>query len=133
MYRNRFWSDLVMGHELGSATDIDRLLVSSGLSTPIFSLIGNDDFWSCHTDCRPKLLPKKKQFRLFLDISARLSRIPNMFGPAHAKVCHGQCFQFSSPNLQWLTRFDFKEPLSALWLAQLVYQFNLWRPWTYLW
>ena len=23
-------------------------------------------------------------------------------------LCHGQCFQFSSPNLQWLTRFDFK-------------------------
>ena len=27
MYRNRFGSYLVMGHELGSATDIDRLLV----------------------------------------------------------------------------------------------------------
>ena len=50
MYRNRFFvfvfvfvfdlSYLVMGHELGSATDIDRLLVSSGLSTPIFTLIG---------------------------------------------------------------------------------------------
>ena len=49
------------------------------------------------------------------------------------RIVPGQCFQFSSPNLQWLTRFDFKEPLSALWLAQLVYQFNLWRPWTYLW
>ena len=33
-----------MGDELGSATDIDRLLVSSGLSTPIFTLIGNNDF-----------------------------------------------------------------------------------------
>ena len=39
-----------MGDELGSANDIDRLLVSSGLSTPILTLIGNDDFWSCHTD-----------------------------------------------------------------------------------
>ena len=28
---------------MGSATDIDGLLVSSGLSTPIFALIGNDD------------------------------------------------------------------------------------------
>ena len=26
-----FWSYLVMGHELGGATDIDRLLLSSGL------------------------------------------------------------------------------------------------------
>ena len=34
-----------MGDELGSATDIDRLVVSSGLSrTTIFTLIGNDDF-----------------------------------------------------------------------------------------
>ena len=33
-----------MGDELGSATDIVRLLVSSGLSTPICTLIGNDDF-----------------------------------------------------------------------------------------
>ena len=31
-----------MGDESGSATDIDRLLVFSGLSTPIFALIGND-------------------------------------------------------------------------------------------
>ena len=50
MYRNRFWSYLVMGDEMGSATDIDRLLVSSGLYIPIFTLIGNDDFQSCHTD-----------------------------------------------------------------------------------
>ena len=49
MYRNRFGLYLVMGDELGSATDIDRLLVSSGLSTPYFTLIGKDDFWSCHT------------------------------------------------------------------------------------
>ena len=33
-----------MGDELGSATGIDRLLVSSGLSIPIFALIGNNDF-----------------------------------------------------------------------------------------
>ena len=35
-------------------------------------------------------------------------------------VCHGQFFQFSSPNLQWLTIFDFRNLLSAFWLAQLV-------------
>ena len=32
-----------MGDELGRATVIDRLLVSSGLFTPIFTLTGNDD------------------------------------------------------------------------------------------
>ena len=48
-----------MCEELGSATDIDRLLVSSGLlSTPIFTLIGNDDFWSCPRDFRPKMSSK---------------------------------------------------------------------------
>ena len=50
MHRNHFWPYLVVGDDLGSTTDIDRLLVSSGLSTPIFTLIGNNDFWSCHTD-----------------------------------------------------------------------------------
>ena len=53
-------SYLVMGHKLGSATDIDSLLVSSGQSTPIFTLIGKDDFWSCHRfvgrKCRLKLV-----------------------------------------------------------------------------
>ena len=33
-----------MGDELSNAADIDRLLVSSGLPTPIFTLIENDDF-----------------------------------------------------------------------------------------
>ena len=47
-----------MGEELGSTIDIDRPLVSSGLSTPIFTLIGNKDFWSCHTDFRPEMSPK---------------------------------------------------------------------------
>ena len=44
--------------ESGSRTDIDRLLVSSGLSTTIFTLIGNADFWSCHADLRPQTPPK---------------------------------------------------------------------------
>ena len=53
-----FWSYLVMGHELGSVNDIYRLLVSSGLSAPIFTLIGEVDFWSCHTDWYPKNVAK---------------------------------------------------------------------------
>ena len=58
-----------MGDELGSTTDIDRLLVSSGLlSTPIFDLIGSDDFWSCHSDFRPKMSPKNGNFEFSWDI-----------------------------------------------------------------
>ena len=46
-----------------SATNIDRLLVSSGLSGPISTLIGNDEFCkSCHTDLRPKRSPKIGNF-----------------------------------------------------------------------
>ena len=52
IYSNRFFvvirSYLLMGDELGNETDIDRLLMSSGWSTPSFTLM--DDFWSCHTD-----------------------------------------------------------------------------------
>ena len=61
-----------MGDELGNAADIDRLLVASGLqlSTPIFTLIGNDDFWSCRTDLRPKISPKIDNFE-FSGISRR--------------------------------------------------------------
>ena len=47
---------------MGSATDIGSLLAPSGLSTPIFTLIGNDDFWSCHADFRPKTSPKNGNF-----------------------------------------------------------------------
>ena len=37
-----------MGDDFGNATGIDRLLVSSRLPTPNFTLSGNDDCWSCH-------------------------------------------------------------------------------------
>ena len=41
----------------------------------------------------------------FFYISASSSRILKLFGPADALLSHGQCFQFSSPNLQWLASF----------------------------
>ena len=56
----------------------------------------------------PKKLAFFFFFLAFLDISARSSRIPKVFGPAYALLGHGQCFHFSSPNLQWLTSFDFQ-------------------------
>ena len=68
-----------MGDDLGSATDIDRLLVSEGLLyTPIFTLIGNDDFWSCHTDS-----VGFSNVPVFLHISARWSLILKLFWPAY--------------------------------------------------
>ena len=51
-----------MGDELRNATYIDRLLVSQALSTPNFSLIGNDVFFSCHV----KLVSKSDQKSEFL-------------------------------------------------------------------
>ena len=51
-----------MGDELGSETDMDSLFVSSGWSAPIFTLIGNDDFWSCRAHFRPKMSPKLGNF-----------------------------------------------------------------------
>ena len=58
-----------MGDELGRATVIDRLLVSSGLFTPIFTLIGNDNF-GAHTDLRTIMSPKNHYFE-FSSISRR--------------------------------------------------------------
>ena len=54
MNGNRSWPYLLMGDELGSATDIDFLLVPLAPSTPKFTLIGNADFWSCHKDLMPE-------------------------------------------------------------------------------
>ena len=46
--------------ELSNETDIHRLLVSAALLTAKIALIGNDEFWSSHTDfvgqqCRQKM------------------------------------------------------------------------------
>ena len=56
---------------LGNEAYIDRLLVSPALCTPIFTLIGNDYFFSCHTNLVSKssLKTKKKilsRFRGYL-------------------------------------------------------------------
>ena len=96
-----------MGGELGSATDIDRLVVSSQLSKLIFTLIGNDDCWSCHTNLKPNMSAKNNPFS-FLGYLGESSRIRKRFGPTYALLYHRQCFQFPSINLQWLTSFDFK-------------------------
>lgn len=91
-----------MGDELGNATDIKSLLGPSGLSThKKNALIGNDDVWSCHNDLKPKRRQKNVLcIVVFLGILARSSRILIMFGVASRLLCQGQCFPFSSPNLQ---------------------------------
>ena len=91
---------------------IDRLLVSSALFTPSFTLIGNDYFWSCHTNLASKSSKKTKKilrlkFRGYLGENESDSHL-ELFGRSYALLRHGQCFQFSCPNLQCLTRFDFK-------------------------
>ena len=40
--------------KLGNATYVDRLLVAPELSTRNFTLIGNDEFWSRHTNSASK-------------------------------------------------------------------------------
>ena len=47
MHCNRFLVVVSLG-----GWRVGRLLVSWGLPTPNFALIGNDGFWSCHTDSK---------------------------------------------------------------------------------
>ena len=121
-------SYLLIGDELGSATDIGRLLESSASkATPTFPLTGNDDFWSCHTyilhilgqKCRQKLV--LSSLRGYLGENE--SDSPNCLDLHTSNYCCAtvSVSQFRNPNLQWLTRFDFNTfTLSAFWLAQLV-------------
>ena len=64
-------------------------------------------FWSCHQDFRPKMSPiNVTWYRTFFSFLGYLGEIE----PDSQTVwtCIQQCFQFSTPSLQWLTRFDFK-------------------------
>ena len=107
--------------EFRSATNIDRLLLFSTLSTPTFTLLGND-CRSCHTNFRPKLCPKIGNFEFSPDISARWSRTQKLFGPARTLyfLCSGQWLQFSSPNLLWLTRYEYKNLFRIRFLGRSV-------------
>ena len=87
-----------MGDELSSATDIDRLLVSPGLPTPIFTLIGNDDFFSCLTDFRPKMSPKIDDFEF-----SWISRRERVGFPNCSDLhMHYYCAAFSASKFQVL-------------------------------
>ena len=71
--------------------------------------------------CRPTMSPKNGDFE-FSWISRRV-RVAfwNCLG-LHLHYCAtvSDSFQFSCPNMQWLARLDFKNPISAFWLAKLV-------------
>ena len=41
-----FWLYVLMGNELGNKTGIDLVLVSSVMTTPIFTVIGNNIFFT---------------------------------------------------------------------------------------
>ena len=87
-----------------NATDIDRLLVSSKLSTPILALFGNDVFFFTVIQILAKNVAKK--YLVFSWISRRdRVGLSNCLDDLHeyALLCHGQ---LPTPNLEWLTRFD---------------------------
>ena len=113
-------SYLLMGDELGSATGIDRLVASSGLSIPIFTLNGKIDFLIFYTDFEWKMSPKNWRFWVVLDVSTRSSRIRKLFGPAYAPLFDGQCVQFASFNFALVDENRLQAALSAFWLVQLV-------------
>ena len=77
-----FWSYFLMGDKAGGATDIDRFLASWGLPTPIFTSIGNDDFWSCPTDFMPTL--SRPKMIILLSCISRRDRVGFPYEPLSA-------------------------------------------------
>ena len=69
---------LLMDVELGIATYLDRLLETQTLSTPTFSLIGNDEFYSCHVNLVSKS-GKKSEILVLLGFRGYLGEIESVF------------------------------------------------------
>ena len=88
-----------MGGESGNETYIDVLPESATLSPPIFTLIGNDDFYTNLVWKKLVLL----SFRGYLGEIESEKAKPWKFSyiffcNACAVLCQGQRFQFSSPD-----------------------------------
>ena len=66
-----FLSRLLMGDELGSATDIDRLLVSSGLSTPKSRLDRERQFLELSYGFYAEMSGENGYFRVLAYVSRR--------------------------------------------------------------
>ena len=75
-----------------------------------------EDIANMRVDFRPKNVAKKGHFE-FSWISARYLLV-GFRTCTCVLLCQGECVQFSSLNLQWLTRFELNL-LSTFWLAQL--------------
>ena len=99
------WSYLLIGDEVGSATDIDRLFVSSGpfctWYTNFHLLIGNDDFWSFHTGFRPEISPKKCNLSFLGYLGEIVSDSQTVWTCIYMHICTIVCatVSASSPNL----------------------------------
>ena len=87
-----------MGDELSSATDIARLFVFQDcLRTPNLTLIKTPIIVAVTWTLALKCIAKKWKFLVCLDISARSSRILELFGPAYTLLSRqGQCSQFQA-------------------------------------
>ena len=99
-YKIEFRSDLLMGGELGNEPCIDGLLVSSALSPPNFTLIGNEDFYT-------NLVWKTWCFWVFADISARSEKKNSDFcilGSILFSLRMQCCVMVSASDFQVLTR-----------------------------
>ena len=118
-----------MGDKLGNGADVDRLLVSSGMSAPIFTVmpapiftvIENEDLWSC-TDFYAKISGQKLATLRILayvgEVEAGSQHVWTCI-PRYTLLGRGQFFQFPSPNLQWLTERRPSDHSSVLRLIQL--------------
>ena len=97
-----------MGEELGSATDIDGLLASSGLlCVPLFALIGNDDFWSCQTYFVGQKCRQKSVISSFLGYLGEFDSDSQTVWTCTCTIAPRSVLPIFKSNLQWLTRFDF--------------------------
>lgn len=112
----------MMGDELGRANCIDRLLGSPGLSTAMFTWIGNADFWSCHADFTPKKSGAKKcnfEFLGYLgEIKSDLTK--NAWTCMYFHCVRVRASNILRPNLQWFTRYDSRKLCPLFCLAELV-------------
>ena len=119
---------LLIGDELGSSTDIDRLLVSAVFRTAVYTkyqLVRERRFLELRADSRPKMFQKKViyvPFFCFLGYLGKIESDPQTVWTSICTcryLCHRECLQVlicsgrqsSSRTSRIFVRF---------WLAQLV-------------
>ena len=101
---------------MSSASDIDRLPASSGLSTAVSTLIGKDDFGAV---IQADFSPKCRQKMVIWSFLGYLGEIESDFQTVWTCIMHYcatvSASNFPTPFLQWFTSFDFRKlyPLFA--------------------